>query len=270
MRSTLADRWLWRARPPVAESIATLLVLPHAGGSAQAYAPWSAWLPAELDVFVAQYPGRGARFGEPSADSVEALAEAIAEAACEIAGPLVMLGHSLGGLVGFEAAWRLQQRGRALDGFLPSASTPPHLFRRSWPPAVAVTDDELLAQLQRRGGLPADVMEHPDLLEMLFEVLREDIRILDSYEMVDASRRLDCPVCVLGGTEDPVSTPERVARWQDRAKHPIRLRLLPGGHFYIDEQSAALATILREDIAGWTGHPVAATDASLCPVAQEA
>jgi surfactin synthase thioesterase subunit len=251
------EKWFWPLRQLSAESVGTLLIFPHAGGSAQSYASWGDWLPRQLSVLVAQYPGRGARFDEPSADSIESLAEALADAAIKIPSPLFVFGHSLGGVIGFEMACRLQQQGCHLAGFMPSAAVPPHLFRRSLSPGKPLTDEQLLVQLHERGGLPADISEHPDLLEMLFEVLREDIRILGAYEMVDPTKRLACPVVVFGGEDDLVSTPSRVVRWQECVSSPIQVHILPGGHFYFIDDIAALVSPFCAAIGRWTGKPVA-------------
>jgi pyochelin biosynthetic protein PchC len=244
-------RWLWPLRRVSSDRRATLLILPHAGGSAQSYASWDSWLPLSLNVFVAQYPGRGARFGEPSANSIEELADALADIALEITGPVLAFGHSLGGLVGFETAWRLEQKGRPLAGFFASASTPPQFFQRSQTSLPPLSDDQLLERLHERGGLPADVLEHPDLLEMLFDVMRADIAIIDSYEMRDPTRRLECPVVVLGGSNDPVATPSKVAQWSARATSNVDVHLLEGGHFYIDRQTSAVGRIVSVSIAAW-------------------
>lgn len=245
------ERWLWRLRPDTAQASVTLVVMPHAGGSAQSFAPWAGWLPMNWNARVAQYPGRGARFGEPPAETVEELADELARALLTIDGPVAIFGHSLGGLVGFETAWRLQEAGRPVVGFVASASTPPQLFKAAIAPAQPISDDQLLSQLRQRGGLPADVMEHPDLLEMIFEILRSDIRLLDRYEMRDTVRRLASPVTAIGGADDPVTTPQKLAQWQARSRDAIRSHVLSGGHFYIENHAEALSSIFENELTRW-------------------
>src|SRR4051812_19942115 len=83
-----------------------LYCLPHAGGSASAFASLKTAARARgLSVIAAEYPGHGTRLREPLAESVEDLAEALVGALPPWAPetPPILLGYSMGGLIAFRA-----------------------------------------------------------------------------------------------------------------------------------------------------------------------
>ena len=98
-----------------------LLVLPHAGGSAHAYLDWADLLPPGVGLLIGQYPGRGARYAEPLPASMDLLVDPIVAHLPSTAEQLIVLGHSMGGLVAFEIVRRLEALGRPVLGLVASA-----------------------------------------------------------------------------------------------------------------------------------------------------
>lgn len=68
--------WIRRFRP-VPHPRVRLLCLPHAGGTASAYRAWPQWLPSDVELLAARYPGREDRLTEPSARSMQELVAAL-------------------------------------------------------------------------------------------------------------------------------------------------------------------------------------------------
>ena len=87
-----------------------LFCLPYAGGSAmRIYGAWRSALRGQVDVVPVELPGRGARITEPLRTEVTALAEdALGAVLPRLDRPYALFGHSLGALVAFELARRLQ------------------------------------------------------------------------------------------------------------------------------------------------------------------
>src|SRR5689334_8070972 len=112
-----------------------LFCFPYAGGGAEIYRLWPQNLPSEVEVCVAQLPGRGMRLREQPFTSLDALVETGTEAIAPLLDkPFALFGHSMGAMISFELAQRLRERG---------GPQPAHLFvsgRR----APQLPNDELL------------------------------------------------------------------------------------------------------------------------------
>lgn len=94
-----------RAHRPVADAAARLICIPHAGGTAAAFAGWVNAIPANVELVAVQPPGRAERMSEPAHVSMAPLVEEIFRALqpfLEL--PFVLFGHSLGSWVAFELA----------------------------------------------------------------------------------------------------------------------------------------------------------------------
>ncbi|MEU8661302.1 thioesterase II family protein [Actinoplanes philippinensis] len=220
----------------------TVLMLPFAGGGANSFYPWLPYLPTAPTVLAADYPGRGTRIGQPPSTSPAHLADTLAgEALDRVSGPVAVLGHSLGALLGFEVAWRLQEAGRDLTVFVASASAAPQL--QPVPPALHELDDEqLLGELNARGDLPAEILAEPQLVALLLPALRADLAAGHAYRYGAADRRLRCPVTALGGSADPAVPVPALRAWQAVAGDTFRIQVFTGGHFYFRNQLPDVAT----------------------------
>jgi pyochelin biosynthetic protein PchC len=219
----------------------TLLLLPFAGGAAHSFYPWVPHLPVSLTILAADYPGRGTRIGQPPSGSPAHLAAGLArEALDRVRGPVAVLGHSLGALLGFEVAWQLQEAGRDLTGFVASASAPPQL--QPVPPALhELSDENLLGVLHARGDLPTEVIAEPQLVGLLLPVLRADLAAGHAYRYGPVERKLHCPVTALGGTADPAVPVPTLRSWQAIAGSTFRAELFAGGHFYFRDRLPEVA-----------------------------
>ncbi|MEU7279566.1 alpha/beta fold hydrolase [Streptomyces sp. NPDC045431] len=223
-----------------------LFCFPHAGGAAGAYLALSRRLAPEFDVLAAQYPGRQDRRDEPPLEDVGSLVEALADQLkplCDDGRPYAFLGHSMGALLAYELT-------RALDGRgLPG---PRHLFLsgRSAPARHATgtdlldTDEKILARIRLLGGTAGEILDEPELMELVMPPLRADYRALRSYAW-QPGPPLRTPLTVLVGDSDPVVPVEAAAAWREHTTAGSDLRVLPGGHFYLDHHTDAVAGIIR-------------------------
>ncbi|MGH8921177.1 MAG: thioesterase II family protein [Actinomycetes bacterium] len=223
----------------------SLLVLPHAGGNAHAYAEWREHLPADVRLLIGQYPGRGARFAEDLPRDIADLAgPVVAALPAGVTGDLVVLGHSMGSLVAFEVVQLLQAAGHAPRHLVASACRAPFLPNPSPVHPERLDDDQLVAAIKERGGTHDGILDEPELREIILPSIRADFAIDDVYHYADEAVRVDCPVLVVGGDSDPVVPAETLDRWAEITSYDFATRILPGGHFYFQQQLPAFFDVL--------------------------
>ncbi|MET3988193.1 alpha/beta fold hydrolase [Streptomyces sp. PvR034] len=236
----------------------SLLVLPHAGGNAHAYAEWREHLPADVRLLIGQYPGRGARFAEELPRDIADLAgPVVAALPAGVTEELVVLGHSMGSLVAFEVVRLLQAAGHTPRHLVASACRAPFLPNPSAVYPERLDDDQLVAAIKERGGTDDGILDEPELREIILPSIRADFAIDDVYRCADEAARVDCPVLVVGGDADPVVPAEALERWAQVTDHDFATRILPGGHFYFQQQLPAFFDLL----SGALGAHAAATSA---------
>ncbi|WP_328505372.1 thioesterase II family protein [Streptomyces sp. NBC_00391] len=238
--------WIRRYRP-APEAAVRLLCLPHAGGSASYYHPMAQALAPAADVLAAQYPGRQDRYAEPPAESIRELVERIVEAVVgDDDRPLALFGHSMGAVVAYETALTLAAGGRAPVRLFVSGRRAPsthHVGRK----LHECGDAELLRAVRRLGGTDGQVFEDEELLQLVLPALRGDYRALETYEPRPGDR-LTCPVTVLTGDDDPVTTVAEARAWTDHTDGPTELCVFPGGHFYLNHRPQEVVDVVRRHL----------------------
>ncbi|MFE9443809.1 thioesterase II family protein [Streptomyces sp. NPDC006602] len=247
-RAVVPTPWLWEFPEATEASEVTLLLLPHAGGSPHTYADLAAKLPSSIRVLAGQYPGRGSRMRDPLPERLTDLVEPLTEAVERwVDGPLVVFGHSLGAMVGWQLVRRLEAAGREVGGFAPASCLPPHLAR----PVVDtssrfIADDELEAYLRSLGGLPEEFFEEPELLELVMPIVRADLGLTVDYPEPGGTHRVSCPVLAIGGEADAAVPSDGLARWSECADAGMDVRVMTGGHFFYQDHLADVAGLLAE------------------------
>lgn len=243
-RAADAGRWLVGPPPQQAPRL-RLLCIPHAGGAPSAFRPWGALVPADVELLVAQLPGRESRYSEPALEDLADAAGAIAAALAPLPPlPLLVFGHSMGALIGYELAQRLQAAG---DGSLRLLAVSGHgspLDPRQYDDLPDTTADDFALEIARRyGGVPAPLLADPQLLQFFLPLLRADFRLVASHRPRPRPP-LACAVLALGGDADPHLDADTLARWQDCAGGTFAHRVFPGDHFYLSSQPEAVLNAL--------------------------
>lgn len=226
-----------------------LFCLPYAGGGAQIYRGWGQLLPPGVDVWPVQLPGRGSRYRERPYTGFDALVSDVAEAIRPFAdAPFCLFGHSLGALVSFELAHRLREDYDAepLHLFVSGCRGPQ--FPRGGPTNIHhLPDDEFIAQLRELNGTPREVLDNPDLIQVMMETLRADFKLAETYQCSTDSK-LSCPITALGGSEDDAAPQDGIEGWREQTTGPFDLWMLPGDHFFLHTAEPMVLNILSQQL----------------------
>lgn len=238
--------WL-RCLAPRPHATVRLVCFPHAGGSASAYHRWPESLGDRIEVHAVQYPGRADRFHEPLEQDALAVTRAVAaELPTGDGTDIALFGHSMGALLAYEVA-RLLPSVRHL---FVSGALPMHIVADQ-PPLWHPDDDVLLANLRELGGPGLEALTDPHLRPQVLSYVRNDLQLVDKYRAVP-DPPVRCPVTVLVGESDQLVPVRRVQRWSELVEGPCRVRVFPGGHFYLEDEHHAVMAEIGRDLLGST------------------
>lgn len=207
---------------------------------------WADGLPSAVEVAALRLPGREGRLSEKPFTSLQPLVKVISEVLEPyLDKPFAFFGHSMGAVIGFECARRLRAE-RGLE--------PAHLFvsgRRApqYPDddrnTYALPEKEFVEELARLNGTPKEVLDHPELMEMMIPLLRADFSVCQAYDY-DPGPPLNCPITAYGGLSDTGVTRETLEGWREHTTSTFTLRMLEGDHFFLNSSQSLLLRVLSQ------------------------
>lgn len=213
---------------------ARLVCIPHAGASGDVYAPWSRELQGVLEVCGVTPAGRRHRSSEALNTDPNVLIDEIVADIAKIAEiddlPLIIFGHSMGALIGYEVALQLEAKGEPPGLVVVSGSSAPHL--RSKRVHRETSDEELAATLVDWGGTSAELLGDPELRQFTFPPLRADLQLCDHYERAEPAP-LKAALSALAGRQDRVAPLADVRAWRRYSSEYLGVTAIDGGHFFV-------------------------------------
>jgi surfactin synthase thioesterase subunit len=239
-----ADLWMRRYHPAPTARV-RLVCLPHAGGSASYFHPVSRTFGQRADVICLQYPGRQDRRQEPCLTSIEDLADRIAEC---LGGqpelPTLLFGHSMGAVLGFETIRRLEPS--APFRLVASGRRGPATVRDDH---VADRDDNgVIREITELNGTNNALLNDEEVLRMALPSIRADYKAIEAYRS-PADRTISAPITVLTGDSDPKTTIAEAQAWEQHTTGEYRIKVFPGGHFFIAQQAPGVNAELTAELA---------------------
>lgn len=233
---------------PNPRAVMRLFCFPFAGGGASAFRGWGHRFADTLEVCPVQLPGREGRLSEPPIHRMAPMVEALAQ---RLQGhmdrPFAFFGHSMGAAMAFALAHHLESQGAPAPRHLfVSAGSAPTLPAHDAPMHRA-SDAELVEELKRLGGTPPEILADPEWLELLLPLIRADFELLETYQPPEGTC-VSCPVSAFGGLQDVHVRRDRLEAWRSLTSAGFTLRMVPGGHFYLQSALDPLAEAIGRDL----------------------
>ncbi|MGW0770460.1 thioesterase II family protein [Streptomyces sp. NPDC002676] len=226
-----------------------LFCFPHAGGAATSYFSWGAALPGDTEVLALQYPGRQDRGSEPHLRSLPELADRIHAAVRPLLdAPFAFFGHSMGAVLAYEVARRLDREEGAVPAHLfVSGRRAPSRFRHE--ELHRASRAVFVEQMRVLGGTDPRILADQELLDMVLPTVRADYEAIETYRF-EPGPPLSCDITALTGDRDPKAAIDEVAAWADHTLGRFDLRVFPGGHFYLEDCRAGVLDVVSSVLAG--------------------
>ena len=102
--------------------------------------------------------------------------------------------------------------------------------------------------MQEFGGIPAAVLQDPDLLRLVVPPTRADFEMIETYEY-RVEPPLGCPISAFFSSQDRTQRIEDVRMWKEQTGSSFRFVEFPGGHFFLHGQRPRVLA----EIAGTLG-----------------
>jgi medium-chain acyl-[acyl-carrier-protein] hydrolase len=247
MSSKVATNWISRPKPQP-QSRLRLFCFPYAGGGAQIFRSWPDKLPEAVEVCAIQLPGRGPRMMDKPFKRMPALVSALTDQLLPLFDkPFALFGHSMGALISFEVARRLQSKHAVepLHLFV-SGLGAPHVPSREHP-LHDLPEAELLKALKRLNGTPKELLESDDLMQLLLPTLRADFSVCETYTYRNGSI-LNCPITAFGGLKDSRLNQKKLEAWRLQTSSSFSIRMFPGDHFFLRTAERLLLQSLSAEL----------------------
>ena len=237
------SRWIRNFRP-APEAGMRLVCFPHAGGSASYYFPMATALSPEIDVYAVQYPGRQDRHSEPFVESIAELADqVVAELQPVLDAPVALFGHSMGAVLAFEVAHRVEARGgRRPAVVFASGSRAPSRYGDE---QDHKNDTDLIQVMRDLGGTDPRVLNNPDMLATFLPAFRNDYRALQAYRQAPTVA-IGAPIVVLTATDDPKTSLADARAWHEHTAGGGDVHTFTGGHFFLEKQPQRVIEVVTE------------------------
>jgi surfactin synthase thioesterase subunit len=212
--------------------VETLFIFPHAGGSAAGYKPFARAFSMAAKRIAVQYPGRAGSHDVPDLASITALADDIYPMLRPtVAGSRVaFFGHSMGGLIAFDIARRLERDGESVAALFVSASPAPG--HGGYEQLHQGSDDELLEMVATMTGTDSRFVGGQFGATVL-KTLR-NYGAITSYTCPPGTT-LSCPIYAYAAADDAAVSYDSMRAWSEFTTADFSLQTVAGDHFYITE-----------------------------------
>ena len=232
----------WFVRPLPNEKVKIRLFLfPYAGGGPAVFGKWLTEFDAHVEGFIIHYPGRGSRHNEPPINRIHIFVEKLTQVIQPLLDkPFAFFGHSFGGLIAYELAKQFQPQVLFISGCGAPHLPNPH------PPIHHLPDPEFIKSLQELNGIPAEIAENVELMELLLPMLRADFEAFENYQ--PSSNQLTCPIIVFGGLDDPMVSRSQLEGWAKHTTSDFLSQYFPGDHFFINTNKTDIIASINSEI----------------------
>ena len=225
----------------------SLYCFPYAGGNAWSYRPLAACCSPALSVSGIELPGRGCRSREALIHNLEALADdCFARLRPSLTqGRYAFFGHSMGALLAYLCALRIQKAGLPLPEalFLSGQVAPGLADKKS---RHLLPRLEFIEMLHMLGGCSPEILQENELIDYFEPILRADFQAVETWSPTN-EEALPMALIALHGTDEDLPS-ENVRAWSCKTTRALECHVFDGDHFYIQRHWQAIANLINNKL----------------------
>ena len=230
------------------QPLANLFIFPYAGGGIAPFKKWYDKLP-KMNIYVAQYPGREARFSEKAISDINILVDDIFQEIREKLnqhGEYYLFGHSMGTKVVYELALRIKHSNLPEPkGLIVSACEAPCYKEEK--PICDLDDDAFIEELKKYDGTPKEILDNKELMNIFLPTLRADFKLSERYQDTK-KEKLNSNILGLIGDQDKNINGENFMKWKEYTHHHFVYKYIKGDHMFINHEIESVIKVIKEFI----------------------
>jgi len=198
-----------------------------------------------VDFRAVELPGHGRRYSEAL---VTRASVAVLDTAAQLDGRVdAIYGESLGAYIGLAVTDVIDQPRRPL--LLAASNSPPSVRVRIRIEEIDSMGAAVAALTALGGQVPAEVMADSQVVERAYPMIRDDLRLSQSF--IDATRKLTVTgdIQVIGGTDDAALV--QLEAWATHTTGRCEVVRLPGGHLLSATNPSGVAGLIDRALSQW-------------------
>ena len=226
-----------------------LFCIPYAGGSCTAYYKWKKYLPKTINIIPIDYKGHGRRFAEGLSDTMEDVVEDLFHKIirCFDGEEYSFFGHSMGSIVAYELYYKIKE-----SGF----KGPEHIFfsghaspdcRSNAIIKYLLSDEALILAITKMGGFSEAVLRENELVKTMLPIIRNDFRIIETYQYDPFREKMNCPISILYGVQDTIDVDD-LKRWEQFTIGKSSFYGFDGNHFFIEDYYPMITKLIAKTL----------------------
>ena len=226
-----------------------LFCIPYAGGSSTVFYKWKNYLPETINVVPVDYKGHGRRFAEELSMTMEEVVEDLFHRIIQDfdGEEYSFYGHSMGSIAAYELYYKIKESGfRGPEHIFFSGHASPNRSSNA-KPKYKLSDEELILAVAKMGGMPEAVLKEEKLVRTMLPIIRNDFRIIESYQYDGSRKKMNCPISVLYGVRDNILADD-LKGWSYLTTGDSSYYGFDGNHFFINEYYPMIAKLITRTL----------------------
>lgn len=223
-----------------------LFCLPYAGGSSLFYRGLKKQLRPGVELCAIDLAGHGMRMGGAlnvrMCDAVDDVCAQMRKVGMDE--PFALFGYSMGSTLSYHLYFRLKELGFTPKHLFFAANTPPYVPDEGVP-SSQLDDAAFLEELAALGGLPQELLENQDLLDLFLPIMRADVRLEEDGQVAEPAT-IECDMTVIYSDHEDQNG--RIDQWRRCAGRSCDLYRFEGGHFFMLDHYAEVADIINRTL----------------------